>query len=95
MAALYFFAQACVVDVQVYFGGGYALVAEHLLDGAEVGAPFQQGCCERVAQGVRRYFLAYAGGLGEVAHDVENHHACEPPSGADRKSTRLNSSHWS
>ena len=30
------------VEVDVDLGGGHRLVAEHLLDGAKVGAPFEE-----------------------------------------------------
>ncbi len=62
MVVEYLLAQARTVEMQVYLGRGYALVAEHLLYGAQVGAPFEQVCGEGVAQGVRRYGLGYAGG---------------------------------
>ena len=37
-----FVAQGAGVQVQVELGGGDALVAEHLLDGAQVGAALEQ-----------------------------------------------------
>ena len=37
-----FVAQAGAVDVDVDFGGGDALVAQHLLDGAQVGSALEQ-----------------------------------------------------
>lgn len=40
------------VEVEVDFGGGDGFVAEHLLDGAQVGAPFEKVGGEAVAQGV-------------------------------------------
>lgn len=43
VAAEDFVAQARVVEVEVDFGGGDAFVAQHLLDGAQVGAAFEQG----------------------------------------------------
>ncbi len=39
MVVEYLLAQARTVEMQVYLGRGYALVAEHLLYGAQVGAP--------------------------------------------------------
>ena len=30
------------VDVEINLGGGNALMAEHLLDGSQIGAPFEQ-----------------------------------------------------
>ena len=41
-----FLAQAGVVEMQVNLGGGYALVAQHLLYGAQVGAALEQMCGE-------------------------------------------------
>ena len=40
-------------ELGVALGGGEALVAEHLLDGAQVGAFFEHVGAEGVAQGVR------------------------------------------
>ena len=37
-----FVAQGAGVQVQVELGGGDALVAEHLLDGAQVGSDLEQ-----------------------------------------------------
>ena len=50
-------------------------MAEHLLDGAEVGAAFEQVGGEGVAEGVGRYFGRYAGLGGEVFDYVEYAHA--------------------
>ena len=66
MVVEYLLAQARTVEMQVYLGRGYALVAEHLLYGAQVG-PFEQVCGEGVAQGVRRYGLGY---LRRLRQDV-------------------------
>lgn len=71
----YLVAQASGVDVQIYFGGGYGFVAEHLLDGAKVGAPFKQMSGEGVAQCVGGYILADSGQLGMALDDVEYHDA--------------------
>ena len=37
-----FFAEACAVQMQVYFGSGDGFVAQHLLYGAKIGASFQK-----------------------------------------------------
>ena len=71
-------AQPRAVEVQVYLGGRDAFMAEHLLDGAQVGSPFEQMGGERVAQGVGRYGLCDAGGCGETLDDGENHLARQP-----------------
>ena len=75
-----FAAQARAVDVYIYFGGGDALMAEHLLDGAEVGAPLEEVGGEGVAEGVGRDCLSYAGAVGEPPYYSEYHLACEPAS---------------
>ena len=56
-----FVAQAGAVDVDVYFGGGDALVAQHLLDGAQVGTALEQVGGKAVAQGVGTDDLAHSG----------------------------------
>lgn len=60
-------------------------MAEHLLDGAQVGATFEQMGGERVAQGVRRYVFAYACKFGVAFDDVEYHHAGKAASAAVEK----------
>ena len=49
----YLFAQASGIQVDIDLGCGDALVAEHLLNGAQVGAPFEQMGGEAVAQCMR------------------------------------------
>ena len=49
------------VDVGVDFGGEDAFVAEHLLDGTQVGAVFDEVGGEGVAESVRGNLLADAG----------------------------------
>ena len=56
-----FFTQASAVDVDVDFGGGDTFVSEHLLNGAQVGTPFEQVGGKRVAQGVWAYLFANVG----------------------------------
>ena len=34
--------ESAAVDVYIYFGGGDALVAEHLLNGTQIGTALQQ-----------------------------------------------------
>ena len=70
-------AERAAVKVEVDFGGGDRLVAEHLLDGPEVGAPLQEMGGEGMAEGVRADSLGDAGGRSQVADDVENHDATQ------------------
>src|SRR5690349_7741254 len=53
--------QVVAVDVRVQLRGGEVRVAEHFLDGAEVGATLEQVGRERVPQGVRRHPLRQPG----------------------------------
>ena len=48
-----FLAQMAAVQMHVDFGGADVFVAEHGLDGAEVGTPFEQMGGEGVTEGVR------------------------------------------
>ena len=68
-----FVAQAGAVDVDVDLGRGDALVAQHLLDGTQVGTALEQVGGEAVAQGVRTDDLADTGQLAQLLDDVENH----------------------
>src|SRR4029079_19703570 len=52
-------------------------VPEHLLDGAEVGAAFEEMGGEGVAEGVRRNRLCDAGPVDVAAGDFPGAHACE------------------
>ena len=72
-----FVAQAGTVDVDVDLGRGDALVAQHLLDGTQVGTALEQVGGEAVAQGVRTDDLADAGQFAQLLDDVENHLARE------------------
>ena len=57
-------AQAAVVKMQINFGGGDAFVAQHLLDGTQIGAAFKQMCRKTVPKRMRRYRFLYSGGGG-------------------------------
>lgn len=70
-----FVAQTRGVDVQIYLGGCYRLMAEHLLNGAQVGATFEQMCGETVAQGMWRHVFIDAGRGGQLLDNLENHDA--------------------
>ena len=61
------------IDVGVDLGGEYALVAEHLLHGAEVGSVLDQVGCEGVAECVRGYLLGDAC-LFALALDHQEYH---------------------
>jgi len=73
-------AAAPVGDVRVELRRRQVGVAEHLLDGAQVGASLQQVRGERVAQEVRMDAPRLeARALGELAQDQEGSCACERP----------------
>ena len=71
--------------MNVDFGGGDAFVAEHLLYGTEVCAPFEEVCGEGVAKGVWTDFFAYPCKFGKLLDDIENHYACQSASTAVEK----------
>ena len=68
-----FVAQAGAVNVDVDFGGSDALVAQHLLDGTQIGTTFKQMGCKTVAQRVGTDDLAHSGKLTQLFDNVENH----------------------
>lgn len=72
-----FVAQAGSVDMNIDFGSGNALVAQHLLDGSQVGAALEQVGGETVAQGVGTDDLAHSCQFAQLFDDVENHLARE------------------
>ena len=47
------------VDMGIYLSGGDALMPKHLLHHTQVGAMLQKVCGKRMAEGMRRYLLAY------------------------------------
>ena len=59
--------------MDVDLGGGDALVAEHLLDGTQVGAALEQVGGKAVAQCVWADNLADACQFTQLLDDVENH----------------------
>ena len=73
MMLQYFVTQATAVDVNINLGGGDALVAEHLLDGSQVGPAFKQMGGKTVAQGVGADRLAHASQFAQLLDDVEDH----------------------
>src|SRR6478752_5120798 len=65
------------IDVCIDLGRRDVRVAEHLLDGAEVGAAFEEMGGEGVAEGVRGNRLRDAGAVDVAAEDFPCAHACE------------------
>ena len=65
------------VDVSVDFRGEYALVTKHFLDGTQVGAVFYEVGGERMAEGVRGYFLADSGLHRVCLYHLEHRDASE------------------
>lgn len=66
------FFEMLVGDVGVDLGGGDVGVAEHSLDGAEIGAVHEEVSGEAVAQSVGRNVLGDAGGAGVFLDDAFN-----------------------
>ena len=77
--------ESAAVDVYIYFGGGDALVAEHLLNGAQVRPALEQMGGKGVAQCVRAYGLVYTGEFAKAFHYIENHHSRESTAAAIKK----------
>lgn len=73
------------VEVGVYLGGDDALVTEHLLDGAEAGATFQEVGSKRVTKGVRRDGFGDACRLSELFDHGEDHDTSQLGSAAVEK----------
>ena len=74
--------EGAAVDVYIYFGGGDALVAEHLLNGAQVRPALEQMGGKGVAQCVGTDGFLYAGFCGETFYHDEYHGAGEACSSA-------------
>ena len=74
--------QTAAVDVGVDLGCGDALVAQHALNGSQIGAAFQQVSGKGVAEGVRADVLGDAGFFGQFFNQVEDHDTGEPFSSA-------------
>lgn len=73
------------VEVGVYLGGDDALVTEHLLDGTEAGATFQEVGGKRVTEGMRGDSLRDACCLCQLLDDSEDHHTGELGAAAVQK----------
>ena len=63
------------VDVGVNFRGGNAFMAQHALDGAQVGAAFQQMSGKRMPECMRTDVFGDACLFGQLLDEVENHDA--------------------
>lgn len=68
-------AEHVTVDVGIYFRGGDAFVPQHALDGAQVGAAFQQVGGERMPERMRADVLGNSRFLGQFFDEVKNHDA--------------------
>ena len=71
------FAHHAAVDVRIDFGRPDGLVAEHQLDGAEVGPALEEVRREGVAEGMRADGLVDTRERGLLLDDGENHDAGE------------------
>ena len=69
-----FLAQSLPVDMHIDFGGNDTFVAEHLLNGTQVGAVLQQVCGKGMAQSVRAHRFANTRHFCQLLNDVEHHH---------------------
>ena len=65
-------AEHVAVDVHVDFGGAYAFVAEHSLNGTEVGSTFEQVGGKAVAEGVGTDGWADTCAQAELFDDMED-----------------------
>ena len=68
-------AQMRGVEVCIYLGCEYILVAEQLLHLTDVRTAFEQMCSKRVAECVGADALCDADTLGRLLDNGENHHA--------------------
>ena len=68
-------AEEVSIEVGVYLGGGDGGMTEHFLNGAEVGAAFDEVCGKGVSEGVRTdgLFQPYFGGT--FFDDIKHHDA--------------------
>src|SRR5690606_27161243 len=67
------FLQMCSIQVHVDLGGGNAFVAQHLLNGPEVGAMFQEMGGEGMSEGVRADLLTDPALFGQLFYQGEDH----------------------
>lgn len=71
----YLAAEHTAIDVGIDFGGADALMSEHTLNGAEVGATLEKVGGKRVAEGVGADGLLQPDAGGQLFDDMENHDA--------------------
>ena len=63
----------CSIQVHVDLGGGDAFVAQHLLNGPEVGPMFQEMGGEGMSEGVRADLLTDPALFGQLFYQGEDH----------------------
>jgi hypothetical protein len=78
MKPLQCFPQVFPVKMGVYFGGGYAFVAQHFLYGAQVGATLYQVRSKAVPEGMRRNGFGDTCCNSQVLNNVKNHYPAQP-----------------
>lgn len=71
-------AQGRGVEMEIDLGGGDGFMAEHLLDGTQIGSPLEQMGGKGVAQSMGRNGALDSGLLGEPTHYLKDPLACEP-----------------
>lgn len=69
------FAEVGCVDVHVDLSGGYGLVAEHCLNGSQIGPTFEQAGGETMAESVGTDGLLYSSQFHQLLYHVEHHDA--------------------
>ena len=63
------------VHVGVDFGGSDAFMAQHTLDGTQIGTTFQQVGGERMTECMRTDVLFQTNGIGQFLDEMEYHDA--------------------
>ena len=76
------FPQEFTVEVGIDLGGGYAFMAEHFLDGAEVGAAFYEVSGKGMPEGMGGNIFGDAGLADQVFQEEEDHDPREPAAAA-------------
>ena len=71
------FAKVFTVQMGIDLGSGDAFMAEHFLDGAQIGASFDEVGGEGMPEGMRRDIFGYAGLPDEVFEEQEDHYPGE------------------
>lgn len=75
-------AERRAVEMDIDLRGRDAFMAQHLLDGTEVGASFKKVGGERVAQCVGRYVFPDSRSFSEILDYLKDSNPCELPSAA-------------